>query len=613
MLIGRPFLIDRILHVLRFARTVGPRQAAVKTVAALRRNGLREIGSIARNVWTSAPHRLVSSASTRNRGDYAEWVRRYDTVTGDDMDRMRQEASGWVHPPVISVVMPTYNPQREWLIAAIESVRGQAYPHWQLCIADDASPQQEVREVLRRYAATDPRIVIDLRTTNGHISAASNSALALATGEWVALLDHDDILPPHALYWIAKTAVEQPAVQMIYSDEDKIDADEQRFGPYFKPDWNPDLFLSQNMFSHLGAFRTELMRAVGGFRVGFEGAQDYDLALRCGEAVRPDQIAHVPRVLYHWRTHALSTASSHDAKPYAQTAGRVALDEHFARTGRAASAERTPSGYRVRDRLPQPTPRVGIVVLGCANPRRRKATHSALLSTDYPDLRIYVTRTSRRGRADARMRQVAVDAATQECEAAIGLAVADGCEVLCLMQDGAIPKSRDWLTEMVAHALRPEVGAVGCRLVDPEAKVLSAGVALLHGLPSGIKDLFAGFRSDYHGHGGRAQLVQRCTAVRASCLAVRTESLRKAMGHGRRPDANNGLDLCLELNRLGLFAVWTPHADVELPAALKPFEHITWTSDRPFDPTYNPNLYLRQCDFTLAWPPKVTPTGDRGV
>ena len=212
---------------------------------------------------------------------------------------MRRRADRFPRKPVISIVMPTYNSKPEWLIAAIESVRTQIYPHWELCIADDASTDGAVRSILRRYATNDARIKVTFRERNGNISAASNSALALASGEWVALLDHDDLLSEHALFWVADAINQSPDARLIYSDRDKIDEHGRRTAPYFKCDWNLDLFHSHDLVAHLDVYRKDLVDAVGRFREGLEGAQDYDLALRCIERIEPRQIHHIPRLLYH--------------------------------------------------------------------------------------------------------------------------------------------------------------------------------------------------------------------------------------------------------------------------------------------------------------------------
>jgi glycosyltransferase involved in cell wall biosynthesis len=197
--------------------------------------------------------------------------------------------------------MPVYNTPPAVLDAAIKSVRRQIYPDWQLCIADDASSSPGIRDILERHAAEDDRISVRFLTARGNIVAATNAALEMAAGEFVALFDHDDILPAHSLYWVVDAINRRPDACIIYSDEDKIDADGKRYDPYFKGDFNIDLLRAQNMISHLGVYRRELAVAIGGFRAGFDGAQDHDFVLRAIEQVRRDQIVHVPRILYHWR------------------------------------------------------------------------------------------------------------------------------------------------------------------------------------------------------------------------------------------------------------------------------------------------------------------------
>lgn len=225
-----------------------------------------------------------------DRNDYLEWIRQYDSLDERAQFVMRDRVKGMINPPLISVVMPTYNAKHEWLVAAINSVQGQIYENWELCIADDASTDTGIRPLLERMAREDSRIKLAFRKKNGHISAASNSALELASGQWVALLDHDDLLPPHALYCVAEAIAKNPSARMLYSDEDKIDERGVRHDPYFKCDWNIDLFYSQNMFCHLGVYRRDILESIGGFREGLEGSQDYDLALRCIEQVGAEAI-----------------------------------------------------------------------------------------------------------------------------------------------------------------------------------------------------------------------------------------------------------------------------------------------------------------------------------
>ena len=296
---------------------------------------------------------------------YQSWIAKFDTPTPSDGISLRQRHRAMPRHPVISVLLPVYNPELQILEAAIASIERQLYEHWELCIADDASTDPEVRPFLEEVAARDPRIKLILREQNGHISACSNSALGLATGEWCALLDQDDVFAEHALAFAALEIENHPDAGLIYSDEDKIDAVGLRSNPFFKPDWNPELFLGQNFINHLGVYRTELLRAIGGFREGFEGSQDYDLALRCLERLKPAQVRHIPRILYHWRAVAGSLAAVADAKPYAKEAARRAIGDHLQRQGIAGRVEPCPENiesHRVIYELPDPPPLVSIVI-----------------------------------------------------------------------------------------------------------------------------------------------------------------------------------------------------------------------------------------------------------
>jgi len=229
------------------------------------------------------------------------WIRRFDRLSRQDVREIARATARLAHQPLLSVLMPVYNSDERWLRAAIRSVQNQIYSNWELCIADDHSSDPRVATVLREIASSDRRLKLHFRAVNGHISAASNSALSLASGEFIVLLDHDDVLPLHALAAVVHELNRHPDADIVYSDEDRLDQRGRRYDPYFKPDWNPELFLGQNLISHLGVYRTALVRQVGGFREGLEGSQDYDMALRVIEQSHPDRIRHIPLVLYHWR------------------------------------------------------------------------------------------------------------------------------------------------------------------------------------------------------------------------------------------------------------------------------------------------------------------------
>lgn len=569
----------------------------------------------------------------RPTSDYAEWVRRYDTLTPKARERIRGEAAAMQAPPRIAVLMPCYNPDPRWLGAAIDSVRAQLYPHWQLCIADDASTAPGVREALQAHAATDPRIQVVFRTANGHISAASNSALEIVAAPWIALMDHDDLLPEDALFRVARSIQQHPQARLIYSDEDKVDDQGRRSDPYFKPDWNLELFRSQNMFSHLGVLSTALVREVGGFTKGLEGSQDWDLVLRCVEQVEPAQIVHIPRVLYHWRIHAESTARSMNAKPYAAVAGERALNAHFERLGVRARAEYEGFGYRVRYALPDPPPRVSIViptrnaadlVRQCIESivrRTRYRPYEILLvdnGSDDPAALRYFDELSKR--PDIRLLHDDRPFNYSQLNNA-AVAQARG-EVVALVNNDIEVLSPDWLDEMVSLAVQPGIGAVGARLWYPDHTLQHGGVVLGPGgvavhahkrLPRGL-----------NGYAGRAALIQSFSAVTAACLVVRRALYEQTGGLNAQElkVAFNDVDFCLRLREAGYRNVWTPYAELLHHESATRGEDLTpekkarfdreiaymmqhWGDLIRHDPAYNPNLTLLAEDFGYAWPPRT--------
>jgi glycosyltransferase involved in cell wall biosynthesis len=574
----------------------------------------------------------LPSAAKNGAADYAAWVALYDVIDDDTRGRMRRRIASWPNPPLISVVMPTYNADPTWLREAIDSVRAQAYPHWQLCIADDGSTAPESLAALRGCAVGDARIKTAFRDDNGHISTASNTALTLATGEWIALMDHDDLLPEHALFWIADAIDKHPGVQLIYSDEDKISEAGARSDPYFKPDWNVDLFYSHNMFSHLGAYRAELVRRVGGFQLGMEGAQDYDLVLRCLEHVSADQVHHVPKVLYHWRVHPQSTAGSGDAKPYALMAGERALNEHFRRASIRGRVEPVGIGYRVRYELPPELPLVSLViptrnamelVQQCVDSITERTTYSRYEiilvdnGSDDPEALAYFAAMQAKGalhviRDDGEFNYSALN--NRAVAAARG-------EVVCLLNNDIEVISPEWLSEMVSIALQPGVGAVGARLWYPSRTLQHGGVVL--GVGGVASHAHKGLPEGRHGYFGRAALIQGFSAVTAACMVIRKDRYEAVRGLNEidLKVAFNDVDFCLRLREAGLRNVWTPYAELVhhesstrgadlTPEQRKRFvaevNHMKrrWGDLLLFDPAYNPNLTLLAADFGYAWPPR---------
>lgn len=375
--------------------------------------------------------------------------------------------------PLISVVMPVYNPPERYLVEAIESVRGQSYTNWQLCIADDASPNPAIREILSEYAERDPRIRVVFRSKNGNISRASNSAIELVEASHFALLDHDDLFHPDALLHIARAVAANPKLGIIFSDEDKCTADGQRYGPYHKKGWDRELLLGQNCVSHLGVFRTDLVRKLGGFRAGYEGSQDYDLTLRASRELIDEEVLHIPRVLYHWRAIPGSTALANEEKSYARVAMKKALQSHLAAIGLKAAIEPVLGGvfYRVKPKLPKRLPKLS--VLWIAVPGTTDEQANSLFKSLRWDGEMQIICATPKGRL--------LPDAVVYCNATIGNpllyyepereAVPDVLErmleyaegELCLCVTEAVRPSRegdDWVPTMAAYALRDEIAFV---------------------------------------------------------------------------------------------------------------------------------------------------------
>jgi glycosyltransferase involved in cell wall biosynthesis len=563
---------------------------------------------------------------------YSDWIKEFNISANETHINMRNYFFK-NNIPIISVVIASYPDSAEKLESVIASIQSQSYFNWELCIADDASTDPEIRVLLERHAKEDQRIKLVFHEQNGHISASSNSALALAQGEWIVLLDHDDILAEDALFRVVEAINSNSDCRMIYSDEDKIDEAGVRSDHYFKCDWNQDLFYSQNMFSHLGVYRADLVREVGGFREGLEGSQDYDLALRCIERIAPGQIHHIPRVLYHWRMHADSTAHSSDAKPYAMVAGERALNEHFERIGVDARAEPVGYGYRVRYALPESLPLVSLII-----PTRnglkllRQCMESIFEKTTYPHYEVMIVDNGSDDPAALRyLKMLALDTRVRVLRddrpfnysalnnAAVALARG---EIVGLLNNDVEVINGDWLSEMVSHALRPEVGAVGARLWYADDTLQHAGVVLgIHGIAGHVHRFLP--RGDV-GYCGRASLIQSFSAVTGACLVVR-KSIYQAVGGLNEIElqvACNDIDFCLKLREAGYRNIWTPYAELyHHESASRGFDDTPekqarsakenaymrqrWGDLLLNDPAYSPNLTLDAEDFGLAWPPRV--------
>lgn len=493
--------------------------------------------------------------------------------------------------PLISVIMPLYSVDDVWFRKCIDSVLDQVYQNWELCIADDCSPNPHVRTILADYSELDKRIKVICRDVNGHISAASNSALEIATGEFCVLLDHDDELTADALFWVANEICDHPDVAMIYSDEDMIDDRGRRYGPKFKPDFSRDLLYSLNLVTHLSCYRTDIFHRVGGFRIGFEGSQDYDLALRFIEQIADTQIRHIPRILYHWRAIPGSVALSGDEKPYAHDRARLAIGEHLTRTGTQADVEPTYFNlHRVRYRLPDKRLSVSLIVHG-AEPRS---------DDDWV-----------RSAGGFEVEAISVSQ-TGEFASSLNDAVKRSSGEVLIFVDAALEPSNDWVPELVRIALQPGVAAVGAKVIDCHRRVIDGG--LVFGGERVMSVAHLGYGGTEPGNMYRNMVIGNYSAVSLSCMALRRAEFQAVGGFdhevGRR---FAGADLCLRLGALGKRIVYEPYVQMRLPKgkALNRLSDLAQADQKLFtdrwnaiiarDPFHNPNLDTESGSFQIKF------------
>jgi len=537
----------------------------------------------------------------REARKYQKWIRRFDALTGEDRRKIRRKIELFSHKPLISVILPVYNIDEKWLRLCIESVRKQLYENWELCIADDCSPSPHVREILAEYAARDARVKVVFREKNGHISAASNSALALAAGEFSVLLDHDDELSEHALYFVADELNRFPETAMIYSDEDLIDPQGRRYEPKFKPDWSRDFIYSLNLITHLSAYRTDVLRQIGGFRIGAEGSQDYDLALRVIERISPAQIRHIPQILYHWRAIQGSVALSGDEKPYAAERAREAIRAHLERTGKKARVTQTFYNlHRVSYDLPADLPKISLITTAAKN-------ENIAAQTDYENLEILAAETTSPGESNA--------------EIFNRLARAAGGEILVFLDGAFAARDSGWLKEIAGFALEKEIGAVGAKIYNPDETIRHAGIVL--GIEGFLGFAHRGLPENSAGYLQRAQLVNNFSAV-ANLLATRREVFEFLEGFDAG-NFRNGLfdvDFCLRLREKNLRVVLTPYAEIQQlsdsstekildrkdASAERENFRARWKDLIENDPFYNPNLSIENARFQINLPPRAKKT-----
>lgn len=567
---------------------------------------------------------------SKERDPYKYWIKE-NRITLPRYLELRKSLQTLEYKPLISIVMPVYNVDIKWIKEVVRSIKQQIYPNWELCIADDASPNENLKEYLRKLA-NDPRIKVTFREKNGHISEATNSALELVEGEFVALVDNDDIIHPQALIKIVKLLNQKPETDFIYSDEDKVDMNGKRVEPFFKPDWSPDLFMSTNYMSHLSVIRKDLIDKVGGFRKGYEGSQDYDLFLRIVE--KTNRIEHIPDVLYSWRKIPGSTASEYSDKGYAQDTTIKALQDSLNRKNLKGDVYQGlfPGSFRVKYKI-KGNPLVSIIIPTLEKYEYLERCISSILEkTTYDNFEIIIVDTGSKEekvleyyeslKQDKRIKiPIWKERFNYSGVNNFGVKHAKGQYLLLLNNDTEII-SPNWIEGMLEHAQRKEVGAVGVKLLYPNNTIQHAGVIL--GINGGTGKGVAGhafkyFPREIQGFPVQKDIIKNYSAVTAACLMIDRRKYEEVRGLEEKfRIAFNDVDFCLKLLKKGYYNVYTPYVElyhhesisVGTPEAKTrdndefskeiDLMYKKWEKDLLNDPFYNKNLTLKSEDFKIS-------------
>ncbi len=552
--------------------------------------------------------------------DYDRWISEFEKP---DEEIIELKLLSLAQRPLISVLMPVFNTDPSELSAAIESVLNQSYSNWELCIADDFSSRSEVREILERFSAQDERIKVVFQKQRGGISRACNAAWELAKGEFVCFLDHDDTLARHALAYVCEALNREPEADLLYSDEDKIDQRGRRFEPFFKPDWSPDLLLSENYICHFLVLRSTLAAKIGRLNSDCDGSQDYDLILRA--STEASRIVHIPKVLYHWRATRGSTATTIENKQYALDAAQKALIAYCERFGDGIRVEpgRVTGRWRVRYPIPEGT-RVSIIIASGGKVEILRTNLQNLFDkTSYPHFEVVVVDNSKQSAIEQLVREFQgshsnlryIDWRNKPFNySEINNAAAKQCEsaVLLFLNDDTSVIEPHWLEAMLELAMRPEVGAVGARLLYPDNRIQHAGVVM--GLYDNCGHAFKGLDGLVSHYFDFPDIIRNVSAITGACFMTRADIFWQAGGFDETEFAVafNDIDLSLKISNLGYRVLYTPHAELYHHEAFSktskdlvphPVEvegmRLKWGKVIQADPYYNPNLTRNDEDYSL--------------
>lgn len=565
---------------------------------------------------------------------YGPWYEEH-RAKPEELERQRKQSLAWENfsggeesACVFSIAVPVFRTPAKFLCEMIESVRSQSFPFWELCLANADPEDREVAEILERYCREDRRIRVKNLKENKGISENTNAALAMARGEFVGLLDHDDLLAPDALYEMAARLEKDGGIDVFYTDEDKVTTDlSEHFQPHLKPDFNLDLLRSNNYICHFFVVRREIAERIGGFRPEFNGAQDYDFIFRCTEEA--EKIVHIPRILYHWRVHSASTADNPASKMYAYEAGKRAIEGNLERSGvRGVVSLRQDYGFYDVHYPVEGEPLVSILIPN----KDQKETlmhciHSVLETSTWKNLEILIIENNsereetfacyRELEKDPRIRILTYPGKTFNYSAInnFGAQQAKGEYLLFLNNDIEVI-TPDWIEQMLGNCQRPEVGIVGAKLYYPDNTIQHAGIII--GIGGIAGHAFLGLARAKSGYLHKASLQMDYSAVTAACMMMKAEAFRKAGGFEEKLTvAFNDVDLCLRTVEQGWLVVYDPHVEMyhyesksrgaeDSEEKLRRFQQeIEFMRTRWIrllkdgDPNYNPNLTLSKWNYSL--------------
>ena len=553
---------------------------------------------------------------------YSDWVKRHRLTPAQAEQQKRHSFS---FRPKISIVIPLYETPEKYLKEMLDSIVKQTYDNWELCLAD-GSPTDRLGRFVRARFRKDPRIRYCHLEENRGISGNTNAAVQMASGDYIMLCDHDDLVEQGALYEIVKALNEDPDLDILYTDEDKISMDgKSYFEPNFKTDFNPFMLESNNYICHIFVVRKTIMDRIGGFRKEFDGAQDFDLILRCWETAQEGKICHIPKVLYHWRSHPNSTATNPESKRYAYEAGARALDEHFARIGTPARAEITQNlgFYRIHREIAG-EPRVSVIIPNkdhvedlekCLCSVYEKSTYrnfEVLIvennSTEDRTFAFYETLPGRYENCRVLFWEGEFNYAAINNYAAQKAAG----EYLLFLNNDVEVIAENWMEEMLGICQLPQVGAVGAKLYYPDKTIQHAGIVI------GMGGLAGHMLTGTFGYVGRSTMPQNLSAVTAACMMVPAAVFREVEGFDEKfRVAYNDVDLCMKLTEKKYQVVFTPYAELyhyesrsrgpedteqkrrRLSGEAERFREKWPEILEKGDPYYNPNLSLEDGSGSL--------------